>query len=188
MSYQNYKKAIAINKSCQQRLKKICPTLNNESGIYMFYRQEICSYAYIGQAKDIGRRCADHLTEYDHIANSLKSRGLFSEDNKGGWKLRFFNCPIEQLNDKERETIQTALDKGFVLYNVTSGGQNQGKTDINERKAGKTYRDGLKQGYANCRKEITEMFEKYLDFAIKGKNNKIKERKIKEFKEWLENE
>lgn len=188
MSYQNFKQAIAINKAGQQRLKKICPTLNNDSGIYVFYRHEICTYAYIGQAVDIGRRCANHLTEYDHIANSLKSRGLYSEENKGGWKLSFFNCPKDKLDEKERESIQTAIDKGYVLYNVTAGGQNIGKHDINERKANKGYQDGLKQGYLNCKKEMLNYFTKYLDFSIKKNTNKIKERKFQQFKEWLNND
>ena len=79
-------------------------------------------------------------------------------------------------------------DKGFELYNITNGGQNEGKTDINERKATKTYRDGLEQGRKNTQKEIAHLFEKNLTYSINGTPNKNKEKAYEKFKKFIEGE
>jgi hypothetical protein len=46
----------------------------------------------------------------------------------------------------------------------------------------------LKQGRKNAVREVKVFFDKYLDFSIKDKPTKIKERKYNEFKEWLNDE
>ena len=56
---------------------------------------------------------------------------------------------------------------------------------INERKPAKTYRDGLKQGYENARKEVQKLFEKNLVYEINGKVNKNKEKSLEKFKNFL---
>ena len=175
-------------KIAEERIKKICPNIENKSGIYMWYRNAEIK-CYIGQAK--GRlldRSIDLLLQYDHLGNSIRNHGLFSKDNPTGWKLVFYYCDDDQLNDKEREEIAKYRNLGYTLYNITSGGQNEGKVDINQRQASKGYQEGLHKGYEKCKREIQVLFEKYLVAEIKEKPNKIKERKLKEFKEWLNGE
>ena len=54
-----------------------------------------------------------------HIDRSMKAHGLYSEDNKNGYKIDFFHCPVSQLDEKEREYIQKAIDAGWIVKNKT---------------------------------------------------------------------
>ena len=73
-----------------------------------------------------------------------------------------------------------------MRYNKTGGGQYDKKGFEQEQTNG--YYKGLKKGRENQLKEIKVYFDKYIDFVIKGKPNKIKERKLKEFEELLKGE
>lgn len=174
--------------------------LKEQPGIYAFERNSEPTkdgsskiYMYVGQAKKIVDRLAEHLVNFDQrIDVSLKVRGLYSDRNPYGWKIRVFYCDVNELDQKERDFIEKASNKGYTLYNITSGGQDEGKTDINKRAEVKTYRDGLKQGYNNCIKEVKEYFDKYLDVVIKedskkkdGSTKEIYIKKEKEFKELI---
>lgn len=184
----NYKQIIARNKACEERIKKICPEISNNSGIYIFYRfdEENIIYAYVGQAKHLLQRCAQHLLGYQHIDLSIKKHGLKNDKNHYGYALKVVECEEKELDEKEKYYVRQCIDNGFQMRNATLGGQNKGKVVI-DSKPTKGYRDGLDQGYKNAKKEIKVLFDKYLSFEIKGKSNKIKERKLQEFKEWLEN-
>ena len=71
------------------------------------------------------------------------------------------------------------------LRNKKLGGQGSGNDGMDtDRKPTKTYREGVKQGYENCRKEIIVMFEKYLNYSPKS-TGKIVERKLQEFRDFL---
>ena len=154
------------------------------SGIYVFVRTE--KFAYIGQSVSLRKRVISHLKNYDQrIDISLKKRKLYSQDNQGGWDILINECPVSELNEQERNEIQYYLDNGYTLYNITNGGQNSGKIDINERKQGKTYKQGVEYGQIKKMREIKEFFDKYLEVTIKGTPNKIKERKLQEFREML---
>lgn len=45
-------------------------------------------------------------------------------------KIDFFHCPVLQLDEKEREYIQKAIDAGWIVKNKTGGGQDEGKEKI----------------------------------------------------------
>ena len=70
------------------------------------------------------------------------------------------------------------------MYNIESGGT-VGKEIIGDRKPSKGYYDGLAQARKKTKEEIRVFFDKYLDYSIKGKPNKIKERKLQEFTDYL---
>lgn len=185
----NYRQIIAKNNACEERIKKICPEITNHSGIYIFYRfdEENIRYAYVGQAKHLLKRCAQHLLGYQHIDLSIKKHGLKCDKNQYGYALRVVECEENELDAQERYYIKLYIKYGYQMRNATLGGQDKGKVVI-DNKSSKSYRDGLDQGYKNAKKEIKVMFEKYLSYGIKSKSNKIKERKLQEFKEWLEND
>lgn len=185
----NYRQIMARNNACEERIKNICPYINNNSGIYIFYRtdEQGINYAYVGQAKHLLKRCAQHLLGYQHIDLSIKKHGLKSEKNPYGYSLRVEECDEDMLDEEERNYINLYIKYGYQMRNATLGGQDKGKVVI-ESKPTKGYRDGLDQGYKNAKKEIKLLFDKYLSCDIKGKTNKIKERKLKEFEEWLEND
>ena len=191
----NYKQVLAKQKATRQRIVKLCPSINDNSGIYSFTRTDEngIRYAYVGQAKHLLSRCAQHLLGYQHIDLSIKKHGLFSENNEYGYRLDFVNLPESELDDSEREYIQKYASLGFQLRNATLGGQDNGK-EVIDSKTPKGYHDGLKQGYENARKEIKELFSKYLMVSVKNeedtfkKDGTIKEiyqRKYNEFIEWL---
>ena len=90
-----------------------------------------------------------------------------------------------EINEKEQYYIDLYKNAGYELYNIESGGD-VGKTLIAERKEPKGYNKGVEYGRRKQLAEIKVFFDKYLDFVIKGKENKIKQRKLKEFKNLLD--
>lgn len=167
----NYRQVYAMKAEREKRIRKICPGITYNSGIYIFYRtgDNGIKHAYCGQALKLCERCASHLGEYDHIALSLKKRGFYSEDNPYGWKLSFKECKKSELDQKEIETIKNLANDGFQMLNATSGGQGKGKQQLNEYKQPKTYRQGIQAGYIKASKEISNLFEKYLNYSTKDK-------------------
>lgn len=167
----NYKKIYAIEKSNRERLLKVNPNLDDKSGIYFLTRtnEDGISYFYIGQAVKILQRMCGHLTGYQHIDLSLKKRGFYSADNPYGWQINFIHYPKDELDQMEQYWILQYTKKGYQCrYNKTAGGQGEGKEKINEFKASKTYRDGLKQGYKNASREVSHLFELHLDYKTKS--------------------
>ena len=156
------KQVWAKKQETRRRIIKLCPSINDNSGIYFFTRTDEngIRYAYVGQAKHLLSRCAQHLLGYQHIDLSIKKHGLFSDQKPYGYKLDYVNLPESQLDAYEREYIQKYASWGFQLRNATLGGQDSGK-EVIDSKTPKGYHDGLKQGYENARKEIKELFDKY---------------------------
>ena len=184
---QNYKQLYAKKKVALARIKSVCHNIPHKSGIYVFTREEHgIHYGYVGQSLDIWNRCADHLLGYQHIDNSIKKHGLYDEyKNPNGYKVLFTEYKPNELDQAEQETIRYFANLGYQLRNKTIGGQGEGKLGLDDNRPAKGYHDGLKQGYLNAKKEIKVLFEKYLDFVIKEKPNKVKERKFAQFQEWL---
>lgn len=188
------KQRFAILNDKKRIIKNLYPEITNESGIYCFYRtnEDGVDCCYIGQAKNLLNRTAQHLMgRQQHIDKSLYVHKLYSEDNKTGWKLTVLQkCGLDELDRWEQCYIKFYSNTENVnVYNVTGGGQRDKKADINERQQTKlkSYKNGKNLGYDQAKDYVKVMFEKYLDCGIKGKTNKIKERKLKEFIEWLEN-
>ncbi|MCH5165635.1 MAG: GIY-YIG nuclease family protein [Clostridiales bacterium] len=165
----NYLRAKAIEQRNKERILAVNCAVRDASGIYILTRYENgFKYAYVGQAKKMLTRLAQHLSGYDqHIDRSLKRHGLVSDNNPTGWHILFQECDEGDLNTKERELIQMCADEGFQLRNVTSGGQDSGKTDINERKPSRGYREGVKQGEKNVKKQIAHLFDLHLKAVTK---------------------
>lgn len=177
MEKQEWRKA---RKEVERQIKALVPNMENRAGIYIWYRKKYCFYA--GQSVKLVDRSVSHLMQYDHLGRSIQKYGLYSKDNPWGWNLTYFYCDEWELNDLERETI-AKWNEHNISYNITSGGQNEGKVDINQRQAPKGYRDGLAQGRKNAYREIANLFTKWLDVSIKGEPNKVKQRKLGEFTE-----
>lgn len=174
----------AIEQANKQKLINAFPllNLNENSGIYIFTREENgIKYAYIGQAKHLLSRLAQHLSGYSHIDLSLKKRGLHSINNLNGWSLNIINCFEDELNDKEQIWIKRFADNGYQLYNKTVGGQLQGKNDLGDREV-RGYRSGVAIGYAKASKGIAKLFKSNLKVEINGKSNKNKEKALAKFK------
>lgn len=184
----NYRQLYAIKKANKERILKVCPNCPETSGIYFLLREEYgFKYAYIGKAKSLLSRLADHLQGYtQHIDRSLKKHGLWSEENQTGWVVHFLEFPKEQLDEKEQYYIKKYANAGYQLRNVESGG-NLGKTDIGERKPAKKYFDGVEQGKKNTREFVKHLFDLHLDYVPK-KNppTKLQTKAMKKFKDFLE--
>lgn len=188
MAY-NWKQVKAIESVNKKKFLAINNKLNDNSGIYILTRidENGFKYAYIGQAKHILTRLAQHMVGYQHIDLSLKNHRLYSDENEYGWNVIHYNFSEEELNDKEQYYIKEYADNGFQLRNKTSGSQGKGKTKINEFKPSKGYQDGLKQGYKNASKEIANLFDKHLDYLKKSdKPNKNQDKAIEKLEQFLE--
>jgi len=185
----NYKQIYARKKACEKRITDTFGDIPNTSGIYVFTRMDEHGiwYAYVGQAKNLLSRIAEHLLGYQHIDLSIKKHGLYNkEKNVFGYSLKVFLENEGDLDSKEKEYINLYASLGYQLRNKTVGGQGVGKSGIDDNKPSKGYHDGLEQGRKNAINEIKVLFEKYLDFSIKGEPNKIKERKLNAFKEMVD--
>lgn len=184
----NYKQIYAIRNENKKRILSVCPNCPERSGIYFLLREENgFKYGYVGQAKNLLGRLADHLNgRQQHIDRSLKKHGLWSETNQNGYKVHFLEFPESELDEKEQFYIRKYANAGYQLRNITGGSQGVGKTDINERKPAKGYYDGLEQGKKNTRKFIANLFDKHLDFVPK-KNppTKLQEKAMQKFEDFL---
>ena len=183
----NYRQIKAIEQKNKERILKVCPTVPETSGIYILYRRENgFKYAYVGQAKHLLTRLAQHLSGYQHIDLSLKSHGLYSELNTQGWAIRWLECKQYELDELEQRYIKEMANKGYQMRNKTSGGQGKGKQGIADNKAAKGYYDGLAQGYKNAQKYVANLFDKHLNYSKKSdKPNKNQEKAIEKFEEFL---
>lgn len=189
MSYQNIKKAKAIESANKEKLLAVNPKLDENSGIYILTRidENDIKYAYIGQAKHILTRLSQHLVGYQHIDLSIKKHGLYSSNNPYGWKIGFMHFHLLVLDDKEQYYIKLYAQNGYQLRNKTAGGQGEGKVQINEYKPVKGYRDGILQGKKSLARELSHIIEKHLVVALKPEkqNNKVSQKAFEKFKELL---
>ena len=186
---ENLRKAKAIEAKNKKRLLAIDPYLDEGSGIYFLVRKDEngIKYAYIGQAKHLLTRLAQHLSGYQHIDLSLKKHGLYSSENVYGWKIGFLHFQISELDFMEKKFIQMYANNGYQLRNKTAGGQGEGKTQIDDYRPAKGYRDGIAQGRKNLAKELTNIIDKHLCISIKEekKNNKVSIKAFEKFNDLL---
>lgn len=194
MKYQNYKQRLAVEQNNKKRLLKLNPDLDENSGIYFLTRTDEngISFFYIGQAKRLLTRLAQHLVGYQHIDRSLVKRGLYDEnDNPYGWKIGFLHYPESKLDEREKYWILEYTKQGYQCrYNKTAGGQGEGKEQINEYKPPKGYRDGLSQGRKNLARELKNIIDKHLTVSIRPDKagNKISQGQYDKFWDLLNTE
>ncbi len=186
----NYRKIMAMKAEYKRQIQKLCPSVTNNSGIYVYWRidENNFKHAYVGQALHLCDRLINHMFGYKtHIDTSLRKHKLYDEEkNPYGYHIDILEeCSEDELNDRERYWIKYYADSGYQLKNKTLGGQDDKKAVLGEGKSTKGYREGLVQGRKNTQKEIKELFDKYLTYDIKGKYGKIKQRKYDEFTAFL---
>ena len=192
----SYEQIKAIEAKNKQRIKAVCPYADESSGIYVFCREENgIKYAYVGQAKHLLTRLAQHLKAscgiYDkdtqHIDNSIRKHKLFSEDNPTGYGISVWHVAEKDLDAKEREYIQAYASMGYQLRNKTLGGQDSGKGGLDNNKPSKGYYEGLHAGYEKARKEIKHLFSLHLNAVTKStKPSKLQEKALQKFTDFLE--
>lgn len=191
-NYKNIAKVKAIERKNEQKLLSVNSKLDNGSGIYFLTRvdENEIKYAYIGQAKHILTRLAQHLTSYQHIDLSLKKHGLYSADNPYGWKIGFMHFSLSELDEKEQYYIKMYAHNGYQLRNKTVGGQGEGKQQIDEYRPQKGYRDGILQGKKALARELSQIISKHLTVRLKEekKNNKTSQKQLEKFNELLKEE
>jgi hypothetical protein len=192
-NWKNIQKANAIESKNRERILAVNPHVDDGSGIYFLTRtdKDGIRYAYIGQAKHLLTRLAQHLSGYQHIDLSIKSHGLLSVDeNIYGWNIGFFHYEVDDLDYWEKYWIKKYAQYGYQLRNKTAGGQGEGKKQIAEYRPGKGYRDGLAQGKINLARELANIADKHLVISLKPEkqNNSVSQRQFVRFMELLHGE
>lgn len=186
----NYRQVLAIENSNKKRWLAVNERLNDRSGIYILTRvdEDGIKYAYIGQAKHILTRLAQHMVGYQHIDLSLKKHGLYSKKSPYGWGVKCVECPMSELDSKEQHYIRLYAHEGYQLRNKTAGGQGDGKRQIDEYRPTKGYRDGIAQGRKTLAKELRSIIDKHLHVSIKEekKHNKVSQNAYDKFFALLE--
>jgi hypothetical protein len=185
----NYRQIMAMRKGYENQIRKLCPDVTENSGIYVFWRIDEAGFkhAYVGQALHLCKRLVDHMLGYQYIDNSIRSHKLYDkETNPYGYHIDIIEeVPKEDLDERERYWIKYYADSGHQLKNQTIGGQDGKKSALGDGKSTKGYRDGLAQGRKNTQKEIAKLFEKNLTYEINGKPNKNKEKAYQKFTDFL---
>lgn len=182
------KQIMAIDYNNKKKLKSMYPNLTDECGIYILSRiEDGIKYAYVGQAKHILTRIAQHMRGYQHIDLSIKKHGWYSKDNPAGYRIVVKKCGESELDSQEQFYIKECAKAGYQLRNKTAGGQGAGKTQIDAFRPAKGYYDGLRQGANNVRKELNHIIDRYLVIATR-KNNKSSQKALEKFKKLLEEE
>ena len=179
----------AIEKKNRQRFLAVNPELNDEPGIYFLVREENgYRYGYVGKASvSVLGRLAQHLSGWQHIDLSLKSHGLYSEDNPTGWRVGFKNFPKEVLDEKEQFYIKKYANAGYQMRNKNAGGTD-GSSKINEYRPAKGFRKGIQAGKKSLARDLSNIIDKHLDIALKPEkqNNKVSQKQEKKFWEMLD--
>jgi len=185
MAKYNPRQRYAIDRKNEQRLLKLNPLLDDESGIYFLLREECgIKYGYIGQAVKIKQRLISHLSGFQHIDLSLKKHGLYDDEkNPCGWRIYFKHYPKEELDEMEQHWIREYANAGYQLRNKTTGSQGAGKAGMDNQKPARGYYDGIKQGRKSLAKELAHIIEKHLIVAIKPEkaNNKVSQDQFAKF-------
>lgn len=179
----NYKQVYAIKKANEKRILAVNPKMPTSAGIYIFTRYDLgLKFCYVGQAKNLLSRTAEHLSGYQHIDLSIKKHGLYNEKNVTGWDVNFILCDNDLLNEKEQKYIKKYANLGYQLRNKTTGSQDGEKRVIQEVDR-KGYNKGLENGYNKARNDIKQWF-KYLKVE-KLKDGKLNDRMLQKFNDFL---
>ena len=191
MDYQKFKQAKAIEQKNKKKLLEINPNLDDRSGIYFLTRVDEYGfkYGYIGQAKHLLTRLAQHLVGYQHIDLSLKKHGLYAmENNPYGWKVDFVYTKESDLDEMEQHYIKQFANAGYQLRNKTSGSQGVGKKQIDEYRPAKGYRDGIQQGKISLARDLRHIIEKHLTVELKPEKqgNKVSMKALEKFNALLD--
>jgi hypothetical protein len=186
MTRKEFARIKAIEKANKERILKVCPDVPDRSGIYILTREENgFRFAYVGQAKKLLTRLAQHLKGYQHIDLSLKKHGLYSEDNLSGWNVAYIECHESCLDDWEQSYVRTYANNGYQMRNKTSGSQSEGKKDIADEPT-KGYLEGLHNGYKKAQKEIAHLFKLHLNCeAKKNPPTKLQEKALLKFEKFI---
>lgn len=187
---QNIARAKAIERENKKRLLEVNPYLDEDSGIYFLTRidENGIKYAYIGQAKHILTRLAQHLVGFQHIDLSIKKHRFYSDDNPYGYKIGFLKFPESLLDEMEQRFIRIYANSGYQLRNKTAGGQCEGKTQIDEYRPQKGYRDGIKQGKKSLARELSHIIDTHLTVELRPEkaHNKVSQKAFEKFKGLLD--
>ena len=191
MDYQKFKQAKAIEQKNKKKLLEINPKLDDRSGIYFLTRvdEDGIKFSYIGQAKRLISRLAQHLVGFQHIDLSLKKHGLYSMDgNPYGWKVDFVHAKESDLDEMEQHYIKQFANAGYQLRNKTSGSQGVGKKQIDEYRPAKGYRDGVQQGKISLARDLKHIIDKHLSVELKPEKqgNKVSMKALEKFNALLD--
>ena len=191
MDYQKFKQAKAIEQKNKKKLLEINPKLDDRSGIYFLTRvdEDGIKFSYIGQARHVLSRLAQHLVGYQHIDLSLKKHGLYSmESNPYGWKVDFVHTKESDLDEMEQHYIKQFANAGYQLRNKTSGSQGVGKKQIDEYRPAKGYRDGVQQGKISLARDLKHIIDKHLTVELKPEKqgNKVSVKALEKFNDLLD--
>ena len=190
MDYQKFKQAKDIEQKNKKKLLEINPKLDDRSGIYFLTRidEDGIKFSYIGQARHVISRLAQHLVGYQHIDLSLKKHGLYSSENPYGWKVDFVHTKESDLDEMEQHYIKQFANAGYQLRNKTSGSQGVGKKQIDEYRPAKGYRDGVQQGKISLARDLKHIIDKHLTVELKPEKqgNKVSMKALEKFNALLD--
>lgn len=156
------------------------PLLKGEqSGIYLWdrFNKEGKYCWYIGKAKNLLRRTAQHIMDgKSHLDLSIKAHG-FTTDKPNKWNLTILRtCKVTDLDGFEKYYIKRWQEEypDSIMYNIESGGTT-GKTIIGEKKQRRDVK-----WKAEARAKVLAEYREYFD--LEPKDNAFKKNGYNELK------
>lgn len=142
---------------------------DKKSGIYLWerYNEEDKYCWYVGQAKNILRRTAQHIVDgQSHLDKSIKAHGLTNDQvlNPKKWSIGILQlCEPSDLDVQEQYFIAKwkRNNPNGIMYNVESGGTT-GKTIIGEKKQRRDVK-----WRAEARTKVLAEYREYFDLEPK---------------------
>lgn len=152
------------------------------SGIYLWerYNEEGKYCWYVGQAKNILRRTAQHIIDgQSHLDKSIKKHGLTNDtvEKPNSWSVDLLMlCEEKDLDRLEQSYISQwkRNNPNGIMYNVESGGTT-GKTIIGEKKQRRDVK-----WKAEARAKVLAEYREYFD--LEPKDNAFKKNGYNELK------
>ena len=123
----------------------------------------------------------DTLTVRFRVADVYKGYAICTYfDNK---LINKRKRPVMAPGEMEQVYIRSYAQNGYQLRNKTSGSQGKGKTQIDEYRPAKGYRDGIIQGRKSLAKELGHIIDKHLVVSIKPEkqHNKVSQQAYEKF-------
>ena len=141
---------------------------DKKSGIYLWerYNEEGKYCWYIGKAKNILRRTAQHIMDGEsHLDKSIKKHGMTNDtvEKPNSWSIEIRGCEIADLDEFESFYINQwkQNNPNGIMYNVESGGTT-GKTIIGERKQRRDVK-----WKAEAKNKVLAKYREYFDLQPK---------------------
>lgn len=172
MTKQRFDEIKKMDEAIRVNLLKLCPTLTDDPGIYVWFRTDEngIGFCYVGKSKAVLTRQVQHVHGHEStIDMGLDQYHLYdSVDNPYGYRVCMIPCALEDLNKMEQKYILHCARRGWQVLNRTTGGDKGKRLWGDKVPAVSSYRQGVADGRKAMAREVAELLEDWIFMRYKG--------------------